>query len=274
MHLRCPSCDVHLVTWVAAQPPPVSLSTRAAWYAVIGGQRVGPLSTTGLRARIHAGEVRRDDLVWTEGLDSWRAANSQAALAGAFSRGTGPILRLVTPPPRPADGHGAFNTLPEQRAVNHSGDHGLVQQPDLAQDEDASDEWEGGETGDSDLEALSLHLDNEWGAKHLPPLDDELYDIEFRRLPTTEEEPAVSRPGVAGLEVRVERGTMPDRPSVKGLAERRESATPLERPTVRRPAPPAPPAGLQAPPPPPPPPPGPPDGPIPGPWGNDRPQQS
>ncbi|MCB9482624.1 MAG: PspC domain-containing protein [Dehalococcoidia bacterium] len=38
--------------------------------------------------------------------------------------------------------------------------------------------------------------------------------------------------------------------------------------------PPAPPAGLQAPPPPPPPPPGPPDGPIPGPWGNDRPQQS
>ena len=63
-----------------------------------------------------------------------------------------------------------------------------------------------------------------------------------------------------------------------GNAEADESRTP-DAPSSGTPGapfttPPAPPAGLQAPPPPPPPPPGPPDGPIPGPWGNDRPQQS
>ena len=75
-------------------------------------------------------------------------------------------------------------------------------------------------------------------------------------------EPGSTEPGNAEFgNAEADESRMPDAPS---------SGTPGAPFTT----PPAPPAGLQAPPPPPPPPPGPPDGPIPGPWGNDRPQQS
>jgi membrane protease subunit (stomatin/prohibitin family) len=77
-----------------AQPPPVP-PQAATWHVVEGGKAAGPLDLEALRARIAAGSLGRDSLVWREGMAEWVPAGEVEALR--------PLLAAV-PPPVPGAG--------------------------------------------------------------------------------------------------------------------------------------------------------------------------
>ncbi len=74
----------------AATPPP--LPGAPAYYAGIGGAQQGPFDQTTLQAKINAGELTRETLVWRQGMANWTAAGQVADLAALFA---------ATPPPLP-----------------------------------------------------------------------------------------------------------------------------------------------------------------------------
>ena len=73
-----------------AGPPP--LPTQAVWYAAIGGAQAGPFDQAALAAKVQAGEVTADTLVWAQGMANWMAAREAPELAGLFA---------AMPPPLP-----------------------------------------------------------------------------------------------------------------------------------------------------------------------------
>jgi membrane protease subunit (stomatin/prohibitin family) len=75
----------------AAPPPP-----PPAWHVAVGGQTKGPFALNQIASGVASGEVTRDTMVWTAGMDGWQAAGTVAALAGLFAAQTPP------PPPPPA----------------------------------------------------------------------------------------------------------------------------------------------------------------------------
>lgn len=76
----------------AAPPPP---PPAAAWHVAVDGQTQGPFSLAQLSSGIASGEVKKDTMVWTAGMDGWSAAASVPALAGLFQSQAPP------PPPPP-----------------------------------------------------------------------------------------------------------------------------------------------------------------------------
>jgi membrane protease subunit (stomatin/prohibitin family) len=76
----------------SAPPPP-----PAVWHVAVGGQTKGPFSLEQLAAGISSGEVNRETMVWTAGMDAWSAASSVPALSNLFASQTPP-----PPPPPPA----------------------------------------------------------------------------------------------------------------------------------------------------------------------------
>ncbi|MEO9323270.1 SPFH domain-containing protein [Nocardioides sp. C4-1] len=75
----------------AAAPPPVPASS-SAFFVAIGGAQVGPLERAEIEARIEAGEVTRETLVWRDGMASWTPAADVAEVRALFA---------ATPPPLP-----------------------------------------------------------------------------------------------------------------------------------------------------------------------------
>jgi hypothetical protein len=73
-----------------ATPPP--LPGSLAYYAGIGGAQQGPFDQATLQAKITAGEITRETLVWRQGMANWTAAGQVADLAALF---------VATPPPLP-----------------------------------------------------------------------------------------------------------------------------------------------------------------------------
>ena len=71
-----------------ATPPPLPGTTQ--WYAGIDGQQVGPLAPAELQARLAAGTLQSDTLVWRAGLDAWTPLSQV------------PELKASTPPPLPS----------------------------------------------------------------------------------------------------------------------------------------------------------------------------
>jgi membrane protease subunit (stomatin/prohibitin family) len=72
-------------TPAAGAPPPLP-AAAAPWFVAIRGQQAGPFDADGLRARIAAGEVNGQSLVWRQGMTNWAAAATVpevAALLGA-----------------------------------------------------------------------------------------------------------------------------------------------------------------------------------------------
>lgn len=64
----------------AGRPPPAHPRKRptpamSQWYYAIDRESHGPVSGEELRERALRGELGRDDLVWTEGLESWQPAH-------------------------------------------------------------------------------------------------------------------------------------------------------------------------------------------------------
>lgn len=71
------------------QPPPPA---RLAYFVVINGQQQGPFDEAGLRAKIASGELVRNSLVWTAGMQNWEEAAKVPDLV--------PILAAVPPKPQ------------------------------------------------------------------------------------------------------------------------------------------------------------------------------
>lgn len=74
-----------------AGPPPLP-GAGSPWYWAVGGTQAGPGSVADLGARVRAGEVTRESLVWQEGMAAWTPAGQVPALASLFA---------ATPPPLP-----------------------------------------------------------------------------------------------------------------------------------------------------------------------------
>lgn len=72
-------------------PPPLPQSPK--FYAAIDGERAGPFDEAALRQHIESGQVTRDTLVWTQGMDDWAKAGDVEAVAKHFGS---------TPPPLPS----------------------------------------------------------------------------------------------------------------------------------------------------------------------------
>ena len=73
-----------------AAPPPLPQALQ--YYAAIGGPQAGPFDAAALQAKVHAGEITRDTLVWKQGMGDWMKAGEVAELARTFAK---------VPPPLP-----------------------------------------------------------------------------------------------------------------------------------------------------------------------------
>jgi len=58
----------------AAGRPTESPDLSVQWYAHIGGENRGPLTTASLMSSVNSGQVAPDTLVWRAGFDDWRPA--------------------------------------------------------------------------------------------------------------------------------------------------------------------------------------------------------
>jgi len=74
---------------VAATPPP--LPNRLAFYIAEGGQQVGPLDADALQAKVRAGTLKGDTLVWKQGMAEWTAAGKVGELAALLGSAPPPL---------------------------------------------------------------------------------------------------------------------------------------------------------------------------------------
>ncbi|MDX1548134.1 MAG: SPFH domain-containing protein, partial [Rhodothermales bacterium] len=74
----------------ASGPPPVPRQT--AYHVAVGGQQTGPYDLQTLREQAQQGQLTRDSLVWTQGMDGWKPAGEVEALRDLFAS---------VPPPLP-----------------------------------------------------------------------------------------------------------------------------------------------------------------------------
>jgi membrane protease subunit (stomatin/prohibitin family) len=73
----------------AAAPPPVP---ERQWFIALGGTAHGPLAESALLDQARAGHLKRDTLVWREGMSDWKPASEVPELAFAL---------VPVPPPLP-----------------------------------------------------------------------------------------------------------------------------------------------------------------------------
>lgn len=69
----------------AGSAPPEAPAAAADYYAVIDGEKVGPLTLEQLIQRVDKGEVSASDLVWKTGAAEWAAADTLDELGDALS---------------------------------------------------------------------------------------------------------------------------------------------------------------------------------------------
>lgn len=77
----------------AAAPPP--LPTAVAFHVAIGGAQTGPFDLIALQSQASGGQIKRDTLVWKNGMAQWVKAGEVSELASLFAN---------TPPPLPPAG--------------------------------------------------------------------------------------------------------------------------------------------------------------------------
>ncbi|MCR4316716.1 MAG: SPFH domain-containing protein [Planctomycetes bacterium] len=74
----------------AGGPPPIP-GQAAPLYVAIGGQQQGPFEMGLVQMKIQSGEIRRDTLVWRQGMTGWIKASDVAELALLFSAAPPPL---------------------------------------------------------------------------------------------------------------------------------------------------------------------------------------
>ena len=78
----------------AASTPPPPLPADKAFHVSVGGKAKGPFSGDKLAAMVADGTLRRDTLVWSQGMDDWRPAGQVSELAEHLA---------AVPPPLPGN---------------------------------------------------------------------------------------------------------------------------------------------------------------------------
>jgi hypothetical protein len=73
----------------AAPPPPPPQQT---FHVAVDGQTQGPFTPQQIASGVSSGQVSPTTLVWTAGMDGWKAASEVPQLSAAFAQ---------TPPPPP-----------------------------------------------------------------------------------------------------------------------------------------------------------------------------
>ncbi len=76
-------------------PPPPPLPADKAFHVDVGGKAAGPFGSDQLTEMVADGRLRRDTLVWSQGMDDWRPAGQVSELAGHLA---------AVPPPLPGQG--------------------------------------------------------------------------------------------------------------------------------------------------------------------------
>lgn len=79
----------------AAAPPPLP-----SYHVALNGEQAGPFNMEQMQAGLASGNMKPTDLVWTDGMAGWTAANEVSALATLFSAPP-PLPGQATPPPVP-----------------------------------------------------------------------------------------------------------------------------------------------------------------------------
>lgn len=79
----------------AAAPPPLP-----SYHVALNGEQAGPFNMEQMQAGLANGNMKPTDLVWTDGMAGWTAANEVPALASLFSAPP-PLPGQATPPPVP-----------------------------------------------------------------------------------------------------------------------------------------------------------------------------
>lgn len=79
----------------AAAPPPLP-----SYHVALNGEQAGPFNMEQMQAGLASGNMKPTDLVWTDGMAGWTAANEVPALATLFSSPP-PLPGQGTPPPVP-----------------------------------------------------------------------------------------------------------------------------------------------------------------------------
>lgn len=79
----------------ASAPPPAP--PAAAWHVAVNGQTQGPFNFSQLSQGLAAGQINPTTMVWSAGMDGWKAAGQVPQLANLFAPPAAP-----PPPPPPA----------------------------------------------------------------------------------------------------------------------------------------------------------------------------
>jgi predicted Zn finger-like uncharacterized protein len=96
IRIRCSSCgSVIRLKGKKKAPPQVAPGGPKpdAWFAVIGGERVGPFGPKALAELVAKGKLNNDSLLWKKGLPAWAKAATVPELAGLF------VPEPLAPPP-------------------------------------------------------------------------------------------------------------------------------------------------------------------------------
>jgi membrane protease subunit (stomatin/prohibitin family) len=75
---------------ITGTPPPIP--GAAAYFVAVEGKQTGPFDLQTLESQAMSGQLTRQSLVWTQGMEQWTAAGQVPALAGIFAK---------LPPPLP-----------------------------------------------------------------------------------------------------------------------------------------------------------------------------
>ena len=68
------------------------------WYYAREDQPMGPVSAAELKQLVDAGELKPDDLLWSEGMDAWTTAINLRGLFGQSAEGAAGIAPTMVPP--------------------------------------------------------------------------------------------------------------------------------------------------------------------------------
>ena len=75
----------------------------ANYFYAVKGQRQGPVTLDQIKSLALRQELKRSDLVWTEGMDDWQPAGVTAAIFDGLPPDLEPAEKIICPPPLPTE---------------------------------------------------------------------------------------------------------------------------------------------------------------------------
>ena len=67
-------------------PPPIpNAAIEKVWHVAVKGKATGPYSRAELARKVDDGKLKRNDLIWSVGLDGWKTAGEVDELAQLFT---------------------------------------------------------------------------------------------------------------------------------------------------------------------------------------------